>query len=141
MKTNKEKYPNTDDALAAWKKHREECKCDCKFESWLKQPCDEEIENAAKDMPRGLGLALAGLVACSLVADAINGRFKDEKPKDGADGETDGLKCPLCGGEHVVIDNSFYTPSLECSDCKASIVKVGCKDIKVFRAWISGFAK
>ena len=85
MKTNKEKYPNTDDAISAWKKHREECRCNCKFELWLKQPCDEEIEKAVKDMPRGLGLALAGLVAGSLVADAIKMRFKDEKPKDGAD--------------------------------------------------------
>ena len=139
MKTNKEKYPNTDDALAAWKKHREECKCDCEFESWLKQPCDEEIEKAAKDMPRGLGLALAGLVACSLVADAIKGRFKDEKPKDGADGETDGVKCPLCGGEHGRF--GIVTPIFTCPDCDAVISKADCFDSKTFREWYSGLTK
>lgn len=139
MKTNKEKYTNTDDALAAWKKHREECKCDCKFESWLKQPCDDEIEKAAKDMPRGLGLALAGLVAGSLVADAINGRFKDEKPKDGSDDERDGLKCPLCGGEHGKF--GVITPIFVCPDCGAAISKGDCFDIKEFREWYSGLTK
>lgn len=139
MKTNKEKYPNADDALAAWKKHREECRCDCKFESWLKQPCDEEIEKAAKDMPRGLGLALAGLVAGSLIADAIKRRFKDEKPKDGADGETDGMKCPLCGGEHGKIGT--LTPIFWCTDCGAVISKEDCFDSEKFREWYSGLTK
>lgn len=140
MKTNKEKYPNTDDAISAWKKHREECRCDCKFESWLKQPCDEEIEKAAKDMPKGLGLAFAGLVACSLVADAIKGRFKDEKPKDGADGETDGLKCPLCGGEHGEI-GGIFRPRFMCPDCHAVISKSNDDSEKSLRALISGAFK
>jgi ribosomal protein L37AE/L43A len=139
MKTNKEKYPNTDDALAAWKKHREECKCDCEFELWLKLPCDEEIKKAAKDMPRGLGLALAGLVAGSLVADAIKGRFKDEKPKDGADDKRDGLKCPLCGGEHGRF--GIVAPIFVCPDCGASISKGGCFDREEFREWYSGLTK
>ena len=139
MKTNKEKYPDTDDALAAWKKHREECKCDCEFESWLKQPCDEEIEKAAKDMPRGLGLALAGLVAGSLVADSIKRRFKDEKPKDGADCETDGLKCPICGGEHGRF--GIMTPIFVCPDCGAVISKRDCFDIEKLREWHSGLTK
>lgn len=139
MKTNKEKFPNTDDALAAWKKHREECKCDCKFESWLKQPCDKEIENAVKDMPRGLGLTLAGLVAGNLVADAIRRRFNDERPKDDADGETDGLKCPLCGGEHGEI--GIMTPMFMCPDCGALITKAECFDRKMFREWYLGLTK
>lgn len=139
MKTNKEKYPNTDDALAAWKKHREECKCDCEFDSWLELPCDEEIEKAAKDMPRGLGLALAGLVACSLVRDAIKGSFKDEKPKDGADGETDGGKCPLCGGGNGKIGT--LATIFWCPDCGATISKSNCFDVEEFREWYSGLTK
>ena len=140
MKTNKEKYPNTDDALAAWKKHREECKCDCEFESWLKQPCDEDIEKAVKDMPRELCLALAGLAAGSLVADALKMRFKDEKPKDGTDCETDGVKCPMCGGGNGEIEQIFK-PDFHCPDCGVFIGNARFNDTQSFREWLSRCTK
>ena len=143
MKTNKEKYPNTDDALAAWKKHREECKCDCKFESWLKQPCDEELEKAFKDMPEGVGVAIAGIVAMKALADlaeAANEREPKGKPDEAeADDKRDGLKCPLCGGEHGKI--GIITPIFTCPDCNAVISKADCFDRKTFREWYSGLTK
>lgn len=148
MKTNKEKYPNTDEALAAWKNHREECKCDCKFESWLKQPCDEEIKKYVKDMPKGVGVAIAGLFAGLVVgnvladlAEAAKERGPKGEPDDAkADDKRDGLKCPLCGGEHGEI-GGFFHPLFMCPDCHAAISKQGDNSEKSLRALISGAFK
>lgn len=122
MKTNREKYRNTDDAFAAWRKHREECKCDCEFDSWLNCPCDEDVEKAVKDVPRGLGVALAGLLAGSLVADAIKGHFKDEKKEkpEVDDEKIDDIECPLCHGKRGRIDGMIVNTFL-CPDCGAII--------------------
>lgn len=148
MKTNKEKFPNTDDALAAWKKHREECKCDCKFESWLKQPCDEEIKKYVKNMSEGMDggsgeLVSAGLYTMKILidlAEAVKEREPKGKPDDAeADDKRDGLKCPLCGGEHGRF--GIMTPIFVCPDCGAVISKEDCFDFEKFREWYSGLTK
>lgn len=139
MMTNKEKYPKTEDALAAFRKHKEECKCDCAFDKWLKMPCDEEIMKAANGMPRGFGMALAGILARTLVADALEKGLADT-PKTVADKNAD-IECPLCHGKRSkiggVIINTFH-----CPDCGAMI---SCDQSIMDRAelaeWLSQFNK
>lgn len=142
MMTNEEKYPKTEDALAAFKKHKEECRCDCEFDSWLNYPCNEEIEKAAKDMPRGLGVALAGLLAGSLVADAIKGHFKDEKKEkpEVDDEKIDGIECPLCHKKNGEI-GGVLVPAFKCPDCGAMIYRRGIEDEDAFAKWLSQFSK
>ena len=142
MMTNREKYPNTDDALAAVKKHTEECKCDCTFDSWLKMLCDDDIKKAVEDMPKGLGMALAGLLVGSLVADTIKGHFKnEEKEKPEADGEKiDGIECPLCHKKNGKIAG-VLAPIFKCPDCNAVISSAGIKDRDAFAKWFSQFDK
>lgn len=85
----------------------------------------------------------AGLLAGSLVADAIKGSFKDDKPKDGADGadgKMDGVKCPMCGGSNGRIDE-FVTTSFDCPDCGAYIGNCKIDKAAAFREWLSGSAK
>ena len=118
MMTNKEKYPKTEDALAAFRKHKEECKCDCEFDKWLKMPCNDDMKKAIKEMPKGFGTALAGILAGTLVADALEKGLADT-PKTVADEDAD-IECPLCHGKRGkiggVIINTFH-----CPDCGAMI--------------------
>ena len=142
MMTNEEKYPKTEDALAAWKKHREECKCGSTFHSWLKDPCDEEIEKAVKDMPRGLGLALAGVLIGDLVTRTIKRRFKDEKKEkpEADDGKIDGIECQLCHKKNGKI-GGVLVPIFLCPDCGAVISNKEIKDDDAFVKWFSQFSK
>lgn len=136
---NKEKYPNTDDALAAFRKHKEECKCDCTFDNWLGQPCDEEIEKAIKAMPKGLGMALAGMLAGGLVADALEKRFADA-PKTVADENAD-IECPLCHGKRGKIGGVFIN-TFHCPDCGAVIgCAKGIASRTELAGWLSQFNK
>jgi Zn finger protein HypA/HybF involved in hydrogenase expression len=118
MMTNEEKYPKTEDALAAFRKHKEECKCDCTFDSWLKMPCDDDIEKAIKDMPKGFGMALAGMLAGTLVAGALEKGLADT-PKTVADENAD-IECPLCHGKRGKIDGMIIN-TFHCPDCGAII--------------------
>ncbi len=139
MMTNKEKYPNTDDALAAFRKHKEDCKCDCTFDAWLKMPCDDDIEKAIKEMPKGFGMALAGLLAGTLVADALEKGLADT-PKTVADENAD-IECPLCHGKRGRIDGMIVN-TFHCPDCGAII---GCDKRRMGRSelagWLSQFGK
>lgn len=136
--TNKEKYPKTEDVLAAFKKHKEDCKCDCAFDKWLKRPCDDDIEKAIKEMPKGFGMALAGILAGSLVADALEKGLADT-PKTVADENAD-IECPLCHGKRGRIDGMIVN-TFHCPDCGAMI---GC-DNRISRSelalWLSQFGK
>ena len=138
MMTNREKYPKTEDALAAFKKHKEECKCDCTFDSWLKMPCDDDIEKAIKGMPKGFGMALARILAGTLVADALENGLADT-PKTVADENAD-IECPLCHKKNGEI-GGILTPVFKCPDCGAII---GCRiigDEDAFVKWFSQFGK
>lgn len=139
MMTNEEKYPKTEDALTAFKKHKEDCKCDCTFDSWLKTPCDDDLKKAIKEMPKGLGMTLAGLLAGTLVADALEKGLAD-KPKTVADENAD-IECPLCHRRRGRIDG-MIVDTFHCPDCGAII---SCDKRITGRAelagWLSQFGK
>ena len=139
MMTNEEKYPKTEDALAAFRKHKEECKCDCEFDKWLKMPCNDDMKKAIKEMPKGFGTALAGILAGTLVADALEKGLADT-PKTVAD-ENANIECPLCHGKRGRIDGMIVN-TFHCPDCGAMI---SCDKSIMDRAglagWLSQFNK
>jgi Zn finger protein HypA/HybF involved in hydrogenase expression len=141
MKTNKEMHPNTDDALAAFRKHKEEFKCDCTFDNWLGQPCDEEIKKAIKDIPKGFGMALAGMLAGTLVADALEKKGLADTPETVAD-ENANIECPLCHGKRGKIDGVIMN-TFHCPDCGAVIgcVTKGIASGTELAGWLSQFNK
>lgn len=130
---NKEKYTKTEDALAAFRKHKEECKCDYTFDSWLKMPCDDDMKKAIKEMPEGFGMALAVILVGTLVADALEKGLADT-PKTVADENAD-IECSLCHGKRGKIDgmivNTFHRP-----DCGAII---GCDESMTGRDGLAGW--
>lgn len=137
--TNREKYPNTDDALAAFKKHKEDCKCDCTFDKWLKMPCEDDIKKAVGDMLQGFGMALAGILAGTLVADALKKGLAGT-PKTVAD-ENAGIECPLCHKKNGRIQGVVLQHFM-CPDCKAVITNREIEsDNDAFVKWFSQFNK
>ncbi len=132
--TNKEKYPNTDDAIKAFKKHNECCDCGCTFEEWLKKDA----------VPSNLGKSIAGVMLGSLLLgglvdgvrraaeDEANGKSKPDKPSDGD--ELTGIECPVCHGKNGEIDDSgFMGVSFVCKDCGIFMdrsTRVTGKDLK-----------
>lgn len=138
MMTNEEKYPKTEDALAAFKKHKEDCKCDCTFDSWLKMPCDDDMKKAIKEMPKGFGMALAGMLAGTLVADALKKGLADT-PKTVAD-ENANIECPLCHKKNGKIGGVF-APVFKCPDCGAIIGDRSSNDEDALVKWLSQFNK
>lgn len=127
MMTNEEKYPKTEDALAAFKKHKEERKCDCTFDKWLKMPCDDEIKKAIGDMP--VGMSIIGMLAASIFANR-----KDEKSE-----AVDGVECPLCHKKNGRIQGIF-AQHFVCPDCKAIVTNREIEsDHDAFVKWFSQF--
>lgn len=133
MKTNREKYPNTDDALAAWKKHREECKCDCEFDDWLKAPCAEDIKEAIKSMPTGISMTIAGLLAGSIMSAALKARMgkkeesasDNEKPDNEKPDDAESIECPICHKKNGYIKEGMFYAYFKCRDCGVSIAYQG----------------
>ena len=130
MKTNRERYPNTDDALAAFKKHKEDCKCDCTFDKWLKMPCEDDFKKALGDMP--IGMTLMGMLAASI--------FANRKRDDESGEAVDGIECPLCHKKNGKIAGIFV-PGFKCPDCGAVISNKEISDEGAFRKWFSQFSK
>ena len=128
---NRERYPNTDDALKAFEEHNKHCKCGATFEEWLDIDPDE--------VPVGLKFAAFGLALLSRIA-------KDEKKDAERKPETSGdekkpedagdIECPFCHGKHGRIDLNFL-PSFCCPDCGAIIGKKNCFDGNEFKAWFN----
>lgn len=141
MMTNDEKYPKTEDALAAFRKHKEECECDCAFDKWLKMPCDDDIEKAIKDIPKGFGVSLAGILAGTLVASAFEKRLADT-PKTVAD-ENAGIECPFCHKKNGSITRPFICWAFKCPDCGANVgndsPEIATSE-NAFRKWFSQFS-
>lgn len=116
--TNKEKYPNTDDAIKAFKKHNKCCDCGCTFEEWLKK--DAAPSNLGKSI---VGVMLGYLPFGGLVVRLIfrgasdaNGKSKPDKPSDGD--EPTGIECPVCHGKNGEIDDvGFLGVTFVCKDC------------------------
>lgn len=122
--TNKEKYPNTDDALKAFAEHNKHCKCGCTFEEWL----DREAA------PSGIGKSIAGMIFGSLLLGELvddlrraakdkakaqsSGEPKSKKPSN--NDELTGIECPICHGKNGKIDG-MLVPSFTCPDCNSFI--------------------
>lgn len=124
MMTNEEKYPKTEDALAAFKKHKEEHKYDCTFDKWLKMPCDDDIKKAVGGMP--IGMSIMGMLAASIFAN----RKRENK--------IDGIECPLCHKKNGRIQG-IAVRHFMCPDCKAFIVNSELDaDNDAFVKWFSG---
>ena len=116
--TNKEKYPNTDDAIKAFNKHNKCCDCGCTFEEWLKK--DAAPSNLGKSIAGVMlgSLLLGGLVVGVRCAaeDEANGKSKPDKPSDGD--ELTGIECPVCHGKNGEIDDvGFLGVTFVCKDC------------------------
>jgi hypothetical protein len=110
---NREKYPNTDDALKAFKEHNKVCDCGCSFEEWLD-----------KEAPSGLNMAIAGVLLGSLFGEIIGAKDKPadkESEKRSNDDELTDVECPICHGKNGIIDNRLFIPSFICPDCGAYV--------------------
>lgn len=132
MMTNKEKYPKTEDALAAFRKHKEEYKCDCTFDLWLKMPCDEEVRSGKAMMMVGLvGMALFNALSKEIFGD------KDKEAKSAGD-DSDDIECPFCHKKNGSITQRYVCWTFECPDCGAH-VSSDCPEIATnedaFRKW------
>jgi len=129
MMTNEEKYPKTNDALAAFRKHKEECKCDCTFDKWMKMPCDDDIKKAVGNMP--IGMSIMGMLAASIFANR-----KKEKSE-----VVDGVECPLCHKKSGRI-KSIFAQRFVCPDCNAIVSNREIEsDHDAFVKWFSQFGK
>lgn len=114
--TNKEKHPNTDDALKAFEEHNKHCDCGCSFEEWLDIDPDE--------IPVGFGFAALGLALLSRITKDAKQKSEptgDEKKPD----EAGDIECPICHGKSGKIDCESI-PCFTCPDCGAYI---GVNDI------------
>lgn len=115
---NREKYPNIDDALKAFKEHKKEHNCDCTFETWL--DVDEDKINAL------LGASTFGPVGLAAAFLAF-GRAKSKAEKTTSAGIEETIKhitnveCPICHGKNGEIDNGLFIPSFICPDCGAYV--------------------
>lgn len=121
---NREKYPNTDDALKAFEEHNKVCDCGCSFEEWLD-----------KENPSLPNMAIAGILLGSLFGEIVGAKDKpaDNKPVDkesekpSNDDVLTNVECPICHCKNGKIDNGLFIPSFTCPDCGAY---VGVSDAK-----------
>ncbi len=117
--TNKEKYPNVDDAMKAFKEHKEKHGCDCAFEEWLDTDEDAIKREAKKFFSKSL--------FSSLLFGTI---FKDETA-------TNGVECPICHSKEGHIKDEIF-PFFTCDSCgiylSAKILNLGLStsDFKEF---------
>ena len=109
---NREKYPNTDDALKAFEKHNKVCDCGCSFEEWLD-----------KEAPSKLNI-VAGVLLSSLFGEIIDAKDKPankESEKPSNDDELTNVECPICHSKNGKIDNDHFIPAFICPDCGAFV--------------------
>ena len=139
---NREKYPNTDDALKAFEEHNKYCDCGATFEEWLDHDPDK--------IPVGLGFAALSLALLSRMAkDAKkDAERKSEPTGDEKKPEKAGdIECPLCHGKHGSFRVGPLFPVFCCPDCKVVIAN---KDhvnrpfminFAEFKAWFANLGK
>ena len=127
---NREKHPNTDDAVKAWRKHKDETGCHCSFEEWL----DNDPDSSDDVVKSSVVVTLAGLLA---LRDFINNNKGDE-PKD-VKKKSGNIECPICHGKHGEIGGII--PGLNCPDCGAIIGKFSCFDDNEFKTWLANLGK
>ena len=140
---NREKYPNIDDAMKAWRKHKDESGCPCSFETWL------DNDPYSLDGKTGILTALVGmtflhdLLSKEKDADAKPFEPPADKPNDDERGD---IECPLCHGKHGKINEGVFFTEFVCPDCDARIAnKVMVRysssfTMDEFKAWFSKFS-
>lgn len=150
---NREKYPNTDDAVKAYEEHKKECNCDCTFEDWLDHDEDKTKEfvdkldglfAASLFGPIGFGL-LAGLKRRR--AEASAPKSDSEKPAEPSAGKSNsgGIECPICHGKNGRICSGSLYVDFHCPDCDALIIRkrdierapFGSSSPDEFEAWFA----
>ena len=116
--TNKEKYPNVDDAMKAFKEHKEKHGCDCAFEEWLDTDDDAIKREAKKFFSKSLFSSLLfGAIFKDLTNETLPKTNKDET-------SINGVECPIC---HSKEGNIIYglEPCLICDSCGIVLKKSG----------------
>lgn len=127
---NREKYPNTDDALKAFEKHNKVCDCGCSFEEWLD-----------KENPSLPNMAIAGILLGSLFGQTIGTKDKpaDKENKGPSnDDELTDVECPFCHLKNGIIRSGMF-PDFYCPYCDLIIVKRSIVDRPSFTTNISTF--
>lgn len=120
---NREKYPNTEDALKAYEAHKKECKCDCTFDDWL----DADEDAAGKFASRIAGIVAGALVAPLIIKDILKDvENKDPVPSAPSNGgepaapKDEGIPsssfCPFCGSRELSI-GGMMVASVKCKNC------------------------
>ena len=108
--TNKEKYPNVDDAMKAFKEHKEKHGCDCAFEKWLDTDEDAIKREAKKFFSKSLFSSLLfGAIYKDLTDETLPKINKDET-------STNGVECPICHSKEGHIKDGIF-PSFTCDSC------------------------
>ena len=106
--TNKEKYSNVDDAMKAFKEHKEKHGCDCAFEEWLDTDEDAIKREAKKFFSKSLFSSLLfGAIFKDLTDETLPKINKDET-------STNGVECPIC---HSKEGHIGIFPSFTCDSC------------------------
>ena len=108
--TNKEKYPNVDDAMKAFKEHKEKHGCDCAFDEWLDTDEDAIKREAKKFFSKSLFSSLLfGAIYKDLTDETLPKINKDET-------STNGVECPICHSKEGHIKDEIF-PSFTCDSC------------------------
>lgn len=136
---NREKYPNTDDAVKAYEEHNKHCGCGVTFEEWL------DLDPV--EVPLGLGFAALGLALLSRITKDIERKPEptgDEKKPD----EAGNIECPLCHGKHGRSRAGGLFVDFHCPDCDALILKKSDVDkpsrsntFAKFKEWFANLGK
>ena len=150
---NREKYPNTGDAVKAYEEHKKERNCDCTFEDWLDLD-EDKIKEAVGRLDSLFAASILGPIGLGLLAGLKRRQDKDAKPKpdsekskpdEGNDGETKGVECPLCHGKNGRFRRGPLFVDFHCRDCDALIIKKGDVDRPCssspdeFKSWFDKF--
>jgi hypothetical protein len=124
--TNKEKYPNIDDAMKAFKDHKEKHGCNCTFEKWI--DTDEE------EMKRGVKKLFSNILTLSIMETLMSDKGKPKHSEEST-AETESVEnkyweritdveCPICHGKNTYI-RGMIEPMMVCKDCNVAIGKAG----------------
>lgn len=139
---NREKYPNTEDALKAFEEHNKVCNCGCSFEEWLDHD-PEEVPHELKFAAVGLALLLR------MAKDAKKDAERKSEPTDAEKkpDEAGDIECPICHGKHGGIKFGSLSPEFRCPDCKVVIFHrdylrqpLG-QNLATFKAWFANLGK
>ena len=109
---NREKYPNTDEAMKAWRKHKDETGCPCSFGDWLdNDPADFPLNGIASAF---IAMSLAAHLDKELQESATT---TERKPTERKPESHEGVECPICHGKNGKVEAGLFYPFFACPDC------------------------